>query len=276
MEFILEKVPIIEKEEIIAIPKSLKKKMKKAYLDFEDYNYTIIDRQIYHIKQIYLSTIFNELLGKIISEYFKDEQNESKIIRKNYTNFYLITENFLNCNFNYVQMNKGIFPNVQFDKNNQMELSALEQINIMKINGKNYYINENDLKNLKYRLKAMIINDYIRLHSDRWYYNFMFEINDDYCKLAPLYDFELSFQEYDQTLENAFKFDLTNKETRSFVKGDDQFQELLNLAMELNMKKVFEQLFDEYPVILTKEEQQLYENIINDKKVEIKRYQLIR
>lgn len=276
MEFILEKIPNLEKEQIIRIPKSLRNKIQKSYPDFNDWNYKIIDRQTYHIKSVDLNTIFNELIGKIISEYFKDKQNKSKIIRKDYLNFYLITENFLNYDSSYVYMNSGVFPNIQFDKNGQMELSALEKINIMRIKGKEYCINENDLNNLKYRLKVMIMNDYIREHCDRWYYNFMFEINKGYCKLAPLYDFELSFQLFDGDLENSFNFDLTNIETRKFIKNDDQFQELLILAMDLNMKKVFEQLFDEYPVILTKEEQQFYEDTIKRKKDEIKRYKLIK
>ena len=122
----------------------------------------------------------------------------------------------------------------------------------------------------------MIINDFIRHQSDRWYQNFLIQYDGNHCQLMPLYDFEYSFLEHDENLENSFKFDLNDKSVIKYVKKDEDFQELLDLAMNLDMKIVFERLFDEYPVMMNKDEINQYHYIVRNKKEEIKRYKLIK
>ena len=122
----------------------------------------------------------------------------------------------------------------------------------------------------------MIINDYMREQSDRVYRNFMFEYGFNRIKLMPLYDFEYSFLDSDKLLENTFKFNLEDESVRDFVRKDDQFQELLSLGMDLNMDRVFEELFSIYPVRMNNEEMNKYKNIIDNKKKKIKEYKLIR
>ena len=120
----------------------------------------------------------------------------------------------------------------------------------------------------------MIISDYIRKHSDRDFKNFMFEYDKSHCRLMPLYDFEFSFLQYEKVLRNTFNFNISNKRVNEYIRNDNQFQELLELTIKMDMKLIFDKLFDEYPVRMIKEEIINYNNIVEENKEKIKRYSL--
>lgn len=275
MEYLESKIPIIRKKDLTLTEKE-SKPLLEAYSALNYFYLCNLDGNYYHWKEIYDDTIINELLGKIISQYFKDDQLESKIVKDENDIYYLLTDNFIETGKKYSLFYQGLFPKIELDKNCRLDLFNIDLLDQINSDGKILKTDKQDLINIKYSLKMMIISDFIRRQSDRWYQNFLIQYHDNNCRLMPLYDFEYSFLEYEESLENSFKFDLTDKTVINYVRNDEQFQELLHLAMDLNMKKVFERLFDEYPIRINHGEILLYENIIKEKKEEIKKYKLIK
>ena len=276
MKFITKKIPIIKLREMHCLTEFELDKLSKSFSKIEPYFFCSLNDTIYHKKIINIQIAINELLGKLISEHFKDNQPKSKIIRNENNVYYLITKSFFQNGNLYTGFNNAIFPKIKYTENNRLPLNTLELLEEYQINNETIQMTKKDLERLKYKLKMMIINDFLRKQSDRWYNNFLIEYNKSHCKLMPLYDFEHSFFQFDEDLCNSFQFDLTDKNTINYIRNDEQFQELLNLAMELDMKKIYEKLFDKYPVRMTKEEKEQYESIIKGKQEEIKTYKLIK
>ena len=250
--------------------------MTEAYRDINLNYFCKLNNKIYHKKRVYEEDIIDEFLGKIISEYFGDKHIESKIIIGSINRLFLLTENFIEEGHLYTNIRSNIFCNLKFDDRDRLDLFNLDLFNHIRFNEIIVNVKKEDLIKLKYSLKMMIINDYMRKQCDRVFRNFMFEYKFNRIKLMPLYDFEYSFFNSDNDLENTFKFDLDDKNVIDYVRNDNQFQELLYLGMDLNMDKIFEKLFDLYPVRLNNKEMDKYKNIIDEKKKEIKEYKLIR
>lgn len=275
MEFVKKNTEFIHSRDIEKLSEFESREFWKSYSYINYLSYLCkIDGEFYHKKRIYKEDVVNELLGRIISEYLGDIKINTKIIRDECNRFSILTENFINKNKTYINLNNNIFHKLIFD-NFRLDIFSIDLFDEIKVNDKVYKVNEIDLDRLKYKLKMMIISDFIRKHCDRDFKNFMFEYNKGHCKLMPLYDFELSFLEYDDFFKNTFKFNLDNSKLRDYVKNDLQFQELLNLVMNMDINKIFEVLFDLYPVRMKKEEIIKYKNIVEEKKSEIKKYKLV-
>ena len=247
-----------------------------AYKNIHLKYFNKIDSKIYHIKSVCEKNVIYEFLGKVISEYFGDKQLESRLIVNEYGRYYLITENFIKGGSYYTNILSDIFHNLKFDRNKRLDLFNLDLFDCLRFGDVLFKVNKEDLIKLKYSLKSMIINDFMRNQSDRCYRNFMFEYNFNSLKLMPLYDFEYSFFDNEEYLENIFKFYVNNENTINYVRNDEQFQELLYRAMDLDMDKIFIKLFDLYPIRLSDSEINMYKSIINDKKENIKKYNLIK
>jgi len=275
MEFVRKKAEFIFSKCIHSLSENECRDFWKCY-SYKNYlSYMCkIDGKIYHKKRIY-SDVINELLGRIIGEYLGDDKVFTKIIYDEGFRYSLLSENFIDKNKNYTNLNNNIFHKLKFD-NFKLDIYDIDDFDEIKVDDIIYKIDKTDFERLKYKLKMMVISDYVRKHSDRDFKNFMFEYDKEHCRLMPLYDFELSFLEYEEFFHNTFKFDLNDLKVIEYIRNDEQFQKLLNLVMDMNMNLIFEKMFDEYPVRMNVDEIDQYIGIINEKKDEIKAYKLVR
>lgn len=273
MEFVRKKIELINCNDIISLNDDERRKFYNAYSNLNLCYMCKIEDKTYHKKRIYKEDVVNELLGRIISEYLGDDKLETKIIRDEGDRFSILTENFIDPKKKYINLHNNIFHKLRFHKW-RLDIFSIDLFDEIKIDKNIYKINKDDLVKLKYKLKMMIISDYIRKHSDRDFKNFMFEYDKSHCRLMPLYDFEFSFLQYEKVLRNTFNFNISNKRVNEYIRNDNQFQELLELTIKMDMKLIFDKLFDEYPVRMIKEEIINYNNIVEENKEKIKRYSL--
>ena len=105
--------------------------------------------------------------------------------------------------------------------------------------------------------------------------------NENYLKnnkieLKELYDYESAFNTTIYKNYNVFKFNLNKKKEVKYLRNDEDFNELFELAIRLDLNKIFKRLQEEYPIILNSNDKILYETIIKKKQNEIKTYKLIK
>lgn len=275
MVFVKKYTELIYSNDMIPLNEDEIKKFYNAYSNFNSCYMCKIDDKFYHKKRIYKDDVVNELLGRIISEYLGDDKVDTKIIRDEGDRFSVLTENFINTKKKYINLHNNIFYKLKFDKW-RLDISSIDLFDEICVKNKIYKVDKNDLIQLNYKLKMMIVSDYIRKHSDRDFKNFMFEYDKTHCRLMPLYDFEFSFLEYEKVLKNTFNFNLKSKNVRNYIRNDAQFQDLLDLVMKMDMKLIFEKLLDEYPIRMKKEEMIKYKNVVLENKDKIKKYELIK
>lgn len=249
--------------------------MESYKFDMYDYYFYNINNEIYHIKK---KGYIREILGNLVSKYYGLDCLESEMIQLENRYIYLITKNFIKEGHKYTNLNSGIFPHFNYNYySGKSSILELDNLNRIRSNNTSKVVDteKKDLMKLKTDLKKMIILDYMTNQSDRAFRNFMIEYKDNNVKLMPLYDFDFSF---DQTniCNNAFDIDYLNNKELEYIKQDEVFQILLYKSMDLNMKDILDELMSKYPIILNKDEIEVYLNVIQDKKEEIKKYKLIR
>lgn len=133
MELLDGKIPLIKSQKKYKLSDKEFTKLFKAYSNIQTMNYLCkIKGKIYHNKRIFKEDVINELLGKIISEYFGDQCINSQIIRDEFNRYYLLTENFIKIGNNYNTFNSGIFPNIKLDESNKLELFNLDLLDVIK------------------------------------------------------------------------------------------------------------------------------------------------
>lgn len=223
-----------QKAEIISMETGIP--IEYIYNDSNNYtkNWLKIDNKWFFTKKLnqYLN-FFNELLGQEISDYFKLKTANYKIVKK-FENCYfatcLLSENFFDSNYNYLT-----FEDLQIDTKNK---KLAERLNLIKQVCQKY----NDESNLLLQdiIKMSIRDLYSNMH-DRHNRNFFFKRNDDGIRLAPLFDYELSFITPPTIYQNPLlKLDIYDKETGELIKNDDTFQESINRLMDINIEKLLE------------------------------------
>jgi len=277
MEFIEDKIPVINSKKIKLLSSKDILYFSNLYYDFNPDYYFKIKREIFHKKHVDCFYATNELLGKLISEFFKDNQPETYILRNQLNDHFLLTKNFLRKGYYYTALYEKVFPKIRRNETARLSLFNLDLLDEFIFRNNRQKLDRKNISELQYKLKSMIINDFMRNQCDSWYYNFLIEYNETNCSLVPLFDFEHSFlMGGDEDLYNSFYFNLNDNNVVNYIRNDIQFQEIINKALELNMKMIFEKLFDEYPIRMNSDEILVYSNIVENKKQEIKRYNLIK
>lgn len=202
-----------------------------------------IDNQWYFYKSDgYDFHFINELLGEIISEYFGLETVHYKIAQlcvngKN-QGYGVVSKNFCNPESTY----KSAW---DYGFNPTSDLSILQKIRDICSTEKEYLILLNDMK-------KFFIRDFYVSQLDRTGNNFLFKIDTNGIRLAPLYDYENSFEAIDKyKYRNQIgELDITNPDTRKILLTDDKFQELLNLLMGTNMSTFIELVEDRHKILV--------------------------
>lgn len=137
------------------------------------------------------------------------------------------------------------------------DLSNLERI-------KSICKNEYEYQLLLEDLKKLFIRDFYAVQGDRTDNNLLFKESDERIRLAPLYDYESSFEStnlgwYSNILGTL---DLSNKNTLYLLKNDEKFQELLYSIIKINIYKLLEILEDTHKIIIPESLKEKY--IISD------------
>ena len=122
------------------------------------------------------------------------------------------------------------------------DLSILQKIKYICSTEKEYLILLNDMKKFFINTSQL----------DRTGNNFLFKIDTNGIQLAPLYDYENSFEAIDKyRYRNQIgELDITNSNTRKILLTDDKFQELLNLLMNTNMSTFIELVEDKHKILV--------------------------
>ena len=230
------------------------------------------DGIIYHRRNNIPEFLLNELIGELISEYFDIKTVKSILYKSNDSFKYtLLTKLFTNNNENYSYIDK-LFPNYQ----KREDIFNLNNLNKIYLNNKIINMNIDSHIKLLRELKKMIVLDYIIDNRDRVNINFIFNQDKDKVELKELFDFESAFTKITNKNYNVFKFNLNKKHDVKYLKNDEEFNELFELALNLDINKIFKRLKDEYPIILNSKDKLLYESVIKKKQNEIKTYKLVK
>lgn len=247
---------------------------KRIINSFDDCHFCKYQKDIYHFKiRNNLEIIVNELLGEIVSEYFKLDTVKTKLYKNHcWDGYVLMTKMFDVKGYDVIKLSPEYFTNVKIKDN--VGLDNLKRLENIKYKDKERKYN---VELLKLSLKKMIIRDLITNQTDRHENNFLFKVSKNEVIMLPLFDYEHSFfHDRYEHFYNLFDFDLNLKKVIKMIRIDDEFQELLYRAMDLNIYKIIYQLQDEYPVVLHHSDMVKYSRIISDKKEQIKKYKLIR
>ncbi len=197
-------------------------------------NWIKIDNKWFFIKKpnSYLK-FFNELLGQEISNYFGLESVCYKIAKKFEDYCFdtcLMSENFFDNNYRYLT-----FDDLKIDTSNKKLSKRLDLIKQLcqKNNDKEYLLLQDIIK--------MSIRDLYSNMEDRHYRNFFLKKDDKEIRLAPLFDYELSFMMPPTIYRNPLlKLDIHDNNTSNLIKNDDMFQEYINKLMDINIEKLLE------------------------------------
>ena len=210
----------------------------------------------------------NELLGEIISEYFNlstVHYNIAKLCVKGQKEEYgLLSKNFCEKKFLYKTVwDYGFEP--------KRDLSILEGIRTICNSEKEYLLLLRDMK-------KFFIRDFYVSQLDRTGNNFIFKETTNSIRLAPLYDYENSFESCtpERYRNQIGEINLLNDETLYILKKDPLFQELLQLIIQINMQSLVQMTEDRHKIIIPDKLKECYIKHDDDIKNLIKQKHLIR
>lgn len=192
----------------------------------------------------------NELLGEVITNFFGLDTIHYKIAKLNVEGnkgeYGLISKNFCEIGNTYKTVwDYGFAP--------RKDLCVLENIRNICQSEKEYLLLLEDLK-------KFFIRDFYVSQSDRTGNNFLFKITSDGIRLAPLYDYEYSFESIKPHIyrNQIAQVNITNSETQSLFRKDLKFQELLYLIMRADMQSFINEVEDKHKILVPSEYKELY------------------
>lgn len=239
-----------------------------------------IENEWYYCKVKRPFYVANELLGEVISQYFGLDTIHYQIIR-------LLGDN---CEM-YEIMSKNICnPNAIFKKPSDFsdflyyhKLEVLDNLHSL-------CKSESEHQLLLSDIKKLFIRDFYVSQNDRNEYNFMFRIDEDGIRLAPLFDYERSFnptapKEYfnpygSTTLKKYYNFmgsiDMDNEKTICRLRDDEEFQRLLYLIMDAKMELLIQCVEDNHRIIIPSDYKEIYLNHDKEMKKIIRESNVLR
>lgn len=189
----------------------------------------------YYFKSDDLIYVLNELVGEKISEYFALETAHYQLARINFNMFnkYGITSaNFCSPSNEYKRITDLNFSHSD-------EFDWLDNIKVLCKNNDEY-------KRLLLDLKKLFIRDFMSRERDRNISNFLFKINANGVRLAPLFDYEGSFfGDVDYYFNPLGMLDTNNMNTCDLLKHDQDFRVLLERLLNFNIEKSLENIEEE-------------------------------
>ena len=153
--------------------------------------------------------LINELMGEVISQYFGLQSVHYKIAQLNVNGenkgYGVISKNFSD-------------PNSVYQTAWDFRLQPSDDLSILK-NIKNICIFEDEYSLLLDDMKKLFIRDFYTSQRDRTVNNFLFRVDDNGVRLAPLYEYECSFEAVDKAkYSNPIgELNLSNPETKKIM-----------------------------------------------------------
>ncbi len=199
------------------------------------------DKYYYFKPRYYESHFFNELIGQFITNYFGLESVHYTIAKIKDQNIYgIASENFCQAGFNYNTLLYTILHNKHF-KCFKTDLNVVHFISEINPDPESKLLFLNDLKKI-------IIRNFYSTQRDANAHNVMLKTAHNITRLAPLYDYEISYNnEMPQQYQSDFcYFDITNPEVQKILKDDELFQQLLNKILEADMDSFISMVEETY------------------------------
>ena len=205
-------------------------------------NWHKINGAYYYFKTINdLSTLFNELLGEVISNYFELDTVNYKIAKLIISNeeprYGIISKNFCNKEFTYKSLGDYIHETCELHFF-APDLSILDKVRL--ICGSN-----EEFKLLQDDLKKMFVRHFYNAQCDANSYNIMLKKSSKGIRLAPLYDYSFAYIDYDtlhRYLWDIGELNVENPETINRFRNDLRFQELFYKLIDANVAMFIEQI----------------------------------
>ena len=109
-------------------------------------------------------------------------------------------------------------------------------------------------------LKKFFMRDFYVSQFDRTGNNFMFKVGKEGIRLAPLYDYEYSFDSCNLKLyrNQIAEIDLSNRKTKQILTKDKVFQELLHSIMQISMEDFLQEVEDTHNISVPSDFKELY------------------
>ncbi|MBQ8891779.1 MAG: hypothetical protein IJ068_02825 [Bacilli bacterium] len=238
------------------------------YYFFIDHWYKIGNEWYFYKSDGYDFHFINELLGEIISKYFDLDTvhyNVAKLCVKGKKEEYgLLSKNFCDKNYLYkTTWDYGLVPN--------RDLNVLNSIRDICESDSEYLILLKDLK-------KFFIRDFYVSQLDRTGNNFMFKVNKEGIRLAPLYDYENSFESCrPEVYRNQIaEINLLNNETRSILTKDEMLQELLHSIIQIRMDEFLQTVEDTHNIAISSDLKDYYTKRDEQIKRLIKEHRVIK
>lgn len=232
----------------------------EPYLFFIN-NWHKINNEWYFFKDgSYDFYFLNELLGVEISKYFGLDTIQYTIAKRQINGkepqLGLLSKNFCEKNLAYRQASDYGFQH-------QYGLGILNDIRRLCDTEEEYISLSNDIR-------TFFIRDFATAQLDRTNMNFLFKETSQGIRLAPLYDYERSFEAFNpQNYANYLgRMKISDPTIQEQLRNDQKFQELLNYFMEMNIIKLLEKVQQQHTIDIPKD----YLNHYRKKTEEIKQY----
>lgn len=190
----------------------------------------------------YLEGFINAFLGELISNYFgllsAHYESAKVILLDGKYSIGVCSKNFCEPNFTYRMKDDYGIPNLG-------NIYNIENI-------RDYLDRDLDCQELIQDLKALFVRDYFAGEVERGS-DIMFKENNASISLAPLYDYEYSFNDAASYLEYQNKLGILNindGKTLDFLRSDDYFQLLFSKLLDIKIKDFLEYVKDTIKVII--------------------------
>ena len=211
----------------------------------------------------------NELLGELISDYFGVDTVHFRMAKftnkKGCETYGIVSNNFCSKDYDCVRP-------LEYGFKLKDDLTIFDEIG-------NLDIKSDCKKELLLDLKKLLIRDFYSSERDRHNMNIDFLVKDNYLKLSPLFDYEISFlRSYDKLYlykNTIMALNLLNDGDRLLLRTDSDFQKLLYLVMLIDMRKSLSEIEDKHEIIIPENYKEEY--IEHDKKIKslVKEFKLI-
>ena len=206
-----------------------------------------------------------ELLGEVVSKYFYlDSVNYEigKLINNDKEQYGVLSKNFCDKKSKYRRIwDYGI--------NLKRDLFIYDELWMICHDMDNYHSLSSDLKKL-------MVRDFYTSEGDRMAYNFLIKEKDGEKRLAPLYDYSLSFEYVNPYYRSEIGIiNINDKKCIKKIKEDYEFQYLFNHLMDVDMVSLLQEVEDKNHILIPGDDWRYFTKYDNDMKKLIRSKKII-